>query len=266
MSHAKERSWRAFRSRGSFEHIDGLVTVLGQGNLRGQAEDGGQWLSQRDTKEIESLTHDEARRRNIPTAEMQSFYEREPAAAPMTISYPRATPLAPGETRERNPDLDPQLVWRGKDEQDWSDLVVHAPPLYIQEKVHPKVIIEDLRRADAAAPRRGRRRARPVRRLQRPAGHRSEARVLPARPELVEPHDPRRQPAGDGEPRRARGPARPGPVHLHRPALRHPLQLQLAGLDPLARRQGRQARTRSAASRSRSRRSATPGRTASTPI
>ena len=43
-------------------------------------------------------------------------------------------------------DLDPQLVWRGKDEQDWSDLVVHAPPLYIQEKVHPKVLIDDLLR------------------------------------------------------------------------------------------------------------------------
>jgi len=44
----------------------------------------------------------------------------------------------------RNVDLDPQLVWRGKDAQDWSDLVVHAPPLYIQEKVHPKVLIDDL--------------------------------------------------------------------------------------------------------------------------
>jgi hypothetical protein len=46
----------------------------------------------------------------------------------------------------RNTDLDPQLVWRGKDQQDWSDLVVHAPPLYIQEKVHPKVLIDDLLR------------------------------------------------------------------------------------------------------------------------
>ena len=44
----------------------------------------------------------------------------------------------------RNRDLDPQLVWRGKDEQDASDLVVNAPPLYIQEKVHPKVLIDDL--------------------------------------------------------------------------------------------------------------------------
>src|SRR5207244_3830281 len=58
----------------------------------------------------------------------------------------------------RNRDLDPQLVWHGKDEQDWSDLVVQAPPLYIQEKVHPKVLIDDLlrqskeRREEAYAP------------------------------------------------------------------------------------------------------------------
>ena len=44
----------------------------------------------------------------------------------------------------RSRDLDPQLVWRGKDEQDWSDLVVQAPPLFIQEKVHPKILIDDL--------------------------------------------------------------------------------------------------------------------------
>ncbi len=48
--------------------------------------------------------------------------------------------------QHRNPDLDPQLVWRGKDAQDWSELVVSAPPLYIQEKVHPKVLIDDLMR------------------------------------------------------------------------------------------------------------------------
>ena len=48
--------------------------------------------------------------------------------------------------QRRNRDLDPQLVWRGKDEQDWSDLVVQAPPLFIQEKVHPKVLIDELLR------------------------------------------------------------------------------------------------------------------------
>src|ERR1700733_14741706 len=82
-------------------------------------------------KSVETLRHDEAKRRNIPTAEFQSVLERE-QQVPKKVRYPR------------NTDLDPQLVWRGKDEQDWSDLVVHAPPLYIQEKVQPKVLIDDL--------------------------------------------------------------------------------------------------------------------------
>src|ERR1700730_9042623 len=82
-------------------------------------------------KSVEALKHDDARRTNIPTAEYQSVLEKE-QQAPKKPRYPR------------NRDLDPQLVWRGKDEQDWSDLVVHAPPLYIQEKVYPKVLIDDL--------------------------------------------------------------------------------------------------------------------------
>ena len=106
--------------------------------------------------EVESLTHAQAKRRNIPTAELQSLVAAEDAA-PKQVRYPRETPLPEGERRPRNPDLDPQLVWRGKDEQDWSDLVVQAPPLYVQEKVHPKAIIADLlrdaqrRRGEAAA-------------------------------------------------------------------------------------------------------------------
>jgi adenine-specific DNA-methyltransferase len=84
-------------------------------------------------KSVEVLKHDEAKRKNIPTAEFQSVLEKE-QQDPKKVRYPR------------NIDLDPQLVWRGKDEQDWSDLVVHAPPLYIQEKVHPKVLIDDLLR------------------------------------------------------------------------------------------------------------------------
>ncbi len=83
---------------------------------------------------VETLTHEEASRKNIPTAEYQSVMRKE-EQSPLRVAYER-----------RNRDLDPQLVWRGKDEQDWSDLVVHAPPLYIQEKVHPKVLIDDLLR------------------------------------------------------------------------------------------------------------------------
>jgi len=82
---------------------------------------------------VTALTHDEATRKNIPTAEYQSVVDRD-TKTPIQVAYER-----------RNRDIDPQLVWRGKDEQDWSDLVVPAPPLYIQEKVHPKVLIDDLK-------------------------------------------------------------------------------------------------------------------------
>src|SRR6266705_788845 len=85
-------------------------------------------------KTVETLKHEEATRKNIPTSEYQSVLQKKEQDS-VRVAYER-----------RNRDLDPQLVWRGKDEQDWSDLVVHAPPLYIQEKVHPKVLIDDLLR------------------------------------------------------------------------------------------------------------------------
>ena len=90
-------------------------------------------------KQVETLRHDEAKRTNIPTAEYSSAMEDDERSA-IEVAYAR-----------RNRDLDPQLVWRGKDEQDVSDLVVQAPPLYIQEKVHPKVLIDDLRRRSEQA-------------------------------------------------------------------------------------------------------------------
>jgi hypothetical protein len=52
--------------------------------------------------------------------------------APRKVSYPRGSTGLEDEKQARNRDLDPQLVWHGKDQQDWSDLVVHVPPLYIQ--------------------------------------------------------------------------------------------------------------------------------------
>jgi adenine-specific DNA-methyltransferase len=86
------------------------------------------------SKTIEALKHEDATRKNIPTAEYQSVMQKSEQDS-VRVAY-----------EHRNRDLDPQLVWRGKDEQDWSDLIVHAPPLYIQEKVHPKVLIDDLLR------------------------------------------------------------------------------------------------------------------------
>ena len=83
-------------------------------------------------KQVETLRHEGETRTNIPTAEYQSLV-RDEQEAPLRVAYQR-----------RNRDLDPQLVWRGKDEQDLADLVVNVPPLYIQEKVHPKALIADL--------------------------------------------------------------------------------------------------------------------------
>lgn len=87
---------------------------------------------------VETIKHDDATRKNIPTAEYQSVMQKG-EQTPIQVAYER-----------RNRDLDPQLVWRGKDMQDWSDLVVPAPPLYIQEKVHPKVLIDELKRQTEA--------------------------------------------------------------------------------------------------------------------
>ena len=85
------------------------------------------------SKVVATITHGKAKRTNIPTAEYQAVLAQDDRN-PIQVAYER-----------RNRDLDPQLVWRGKDHQDWSDLVVQAPPLFIQEKVHPKVLIDDLR-------------------------------------------------------------------------------------------------------------------------
>ena len=86
---------------------------------------------------VEATRHRTAKRLNIPTAEHEPIVPDEDRA-PTPVRYPR------------NTDLDPQLVWRGKDEQDESDLVVDAPPLYIQEKVRPKALVEDLLRETKA--------------------------------------------------------------------------------------------------------------------
>jgi adenine-specific DNA-methyltransferase len=86
---------------------------------------------------VEAVRHKD-KRKNIPTEELRDFV-REDEQAPKTVLYPR------------DPDLDPQLVWKGKDEQDSAPLEVPAVPVYIQEKIHPQAIIEDFRRAAQAA-------------------------------------------------------------------------------------------------------------------
>ena len=75
------------------------------------------------------------KRVNIPTEELRDFVA-EDELSPKTMLYPR------------DPSLDPQLVWKGKDEQDREDLVVAVVPIYIQEKIHPQAIIDSLPRRE----------------------------------------------------------------------------------------------------------------------
>ncbi len=137
-------------------------------------------------KKVAAISHAATTsRKNIPTAEYQDAAENQEAMVPTgPVAFSRARPLIKGQTRPRDQDKDPQIIWqgvsltltpaqvraliereeesrktgkpvtieigdaqltwRGKDQQDWSDLVVNAPPLYIQEKIHPKAIIDDL--------------------------------------------------------------------------------------------------------------------------
>ncbi len=88
-------------------------------------------------KAVAATVHRSAGRLNIPSAEDAPIIPRD-QRKPVPVRY------------KRNADLDPQLVWRGKDEQDWSDLVVPAPPLYIQEKIQPKALVDDLLRETKA--------------------------------------------------------------------------------------------------------------------
>jgi adenine-specific DNA-methyltransferase len=76
-------------------------------------------------KTVTTLKHDEATRKNIPTAEYQSVMQKN-EQEPVRVAYEPGCAALDDEKQHRNRDLDPQLVWRGKDEQDWSDLVVHA--------------------------------------------------------------------------------------------------------------------------------------------
>jgi adenine-specific DNA-methyltransferase len=84
------------------------------------------------TTPVRALTHPSDSRSNIPTAELESFARPE-EKRPATVRYPR------------DPTLDPQLVWKGKDEQDAHDLEVPAVPIYIQETIDPLALVEELR-------------------------------------------------------------------------------------------------------------------------
>ncbi len=83
------------------------------------------------SKQVTSIKHNSDKRVGIPT-EQESSFVKEEDLTPKVLRYPR------------NTDLDPQLVWKGKDEQDANPLEVKAMPIFIQEKIHPKTLVKDL--------------------------------------------------------------------------------------------------------------------------
>jgi adenine-specific DNA-methyltransferase len=90
-----------------------------------------------DSAKIEYTKHQDSRV-NIPTQELKDFVAQDEVRETRAL-YPR------------DPSLDPQLVWKGKDEQDQEDLAVPTVPIYIQEKIHPSAIIENIRANPGAA-------------------------------------------------------------------------------------------------------------------
>jgi len=85
---------------------------------------------------VEAIRHSD-KRLNIPTADAQEWVADEHTVVP-TVVY------------ERDPSLDPQLVWRGKYDGDVTELIADAPPIYIQEKIDPRVLVENLRKTAKA--------------------------------------------------------------------------------------------------------------------
>ena len=85
---------------------------------------------------VDAITHAD-KRANLPTADAHEFVDPE-IENPYIFRYPR-------------PLYAPQLVWRGKEEQDLAEyLEGNAPPIYIQEKIDPRVLVENLRRTAKA--------------------------------------------------------------------------------------------------------------------
>ena len=135
---------------------------------------------------VENYEHNEAPARTSPREELATSSPAT-SAKPITMLYPR------------DPSLDPQLVWKGKDEQDGDDLAVPAVPIYIQEKISPQAIIEDLLRQVAAASR-----DQPHLFADFNGSTTSTRRVdfYQHDAELAQPHDPRRFAPGDDQPGR----------------------------------------------------------------
>jgi adenine-specific DNA-methyltransferase len=69
--------------------------------------------------DVESYKHKEAKRKNIPTAENQKLIADDNTAI-KKLRWPR------------NPDLDPQLVWRGENRKSSAHFAIHGRTAFIR--------------------------------------------------------------------------------------------------------------------------------------
>ena len=89
-----------------------------------------------------TATEHKDKRVNLPTADAAEDFGGPELEAARKVAF------------ERDPSLDPQLIWKGKYPDDdpaaAGDLIADAPPIYIQEKIIPRVLVENLRNTAAA--------------------------------------------------------------------------------------------------------------------
>ncbi len=155
---------------------------------------------------------------------------------PVGLVTPETDKETGKKTYAYDPHLDPQLVWAGKAER--TSFEVPTVSLHVHERIDPRTIVEAVRKRNGQADNQMSLFQSPGRESSAPRSH----RVLQASAQLVEPPDRRRFSAGDEFPSGKRRHGRSGPDDLHRPALRHPLRLELSAICEQARCERRQGR------------------------
>ena len=97
--------------------------------------------------------HGEYTRPTLPTGEYSGIATEDLLGCPTPkVGYSLDNADAPDLSEEfaaRDPDLDPQYVWRGKRPDEAATLETAAPFIYQQEKIFPRMLIEEMKRQTA---------------------------------------------------------------------------------------------------------------------
>ncbi|MGI9306972.1 MAG: site-specific DNA-methyltransferase [Gammaproteobacteria bacterium] len=91
---------------------------------------------------VKAIRHTGDKRCNIPPAELENLMPPK-EGAPVRVEYLRDAPNKPPVKSHEEAVMSPRLNWAGKD-KDADPLAVDALPIYVQEKIQPQAIIDDL--------------------------------------------------------------------------------------------------------------------------